>query len=191
METQHSDHRERMPRGERCFLAHASASDEGEFLAAVGESADLHGPWVQAPSTAEAFAAFLERARHPDQISLLVRRIESGDLAGVINISQVVRGLLQSSYLGFYAFRAASGQGLMREGLALALHYYFETLGLHRIEANVQPGNSRSLALVRRLGFRHEGFSLRYLFIDGAWRDHERFAMTVEDFASIERAAAS
>ncbi len=178
--------RQPLPRGARCFLAYPQTDDRTEFLAAVSQSLDLHAPWVAAPCTTQAFASFLERARQPDQVSFLIRKNDSLAMAGVINFSQIVRGLFQSSYLGFYAFRPASGQGIMCEGLELALRYYFETLGLHRIEANVQPNNARSLALVKRLGFRYEGFSPKYLFIDGAWRDHERFALTAEDFASLK-----
>jgi [ribosomal protein S5]-alanine N-acetyltransferase len=92
------------------------------------------------------------------------------------------RGSFHSCYSGFYANAATAGQGLTRETLDLALRYAFETEALHRIEANVQPANAASLALVRRAGFRHEGFSPRYLQVDGQWRDHERFAITVEDW---------
>ncbi len=64
----------------------------------------------------------------------------------------------------------------MTEAADLAVRYAFDTLGLHRVEANIQPGNAPSIALVRRLGFAREGFSPRYLRISGEWRDHERWA---------------
>lgn len=175
---------EAQERGDRCFLVRPQQGDEAEFLAAVAASASLHAPWVAPPNTPQAYAQFLSRQSSQTTLSFFVRQNSDLSLVGVVNISQIVRGLFQSSYLGFYAFLASSGQGLMREGLEPALRHYFNTLGMHRIEANVQPSNSRSLQLVKRLGFRHEGFSPRYLFIDGAWRDHERFAMTSEDFAS-------
>jgi ribosomal-protein-alanine N-acetyltransferase len=69
----------------------------------------------------------------------------------------------------------------MSEGLRLALRRAFGQLGLHRVEANIQPGNTALRALVRRLGFRREGFSRRYLKIAGRWRDHERWALLRED----------
>jgi ribosomal-protein-alanine N-acetyltransferase len=73
----------------------------------------------------------------------------------------------------------------MSAGLALVLRQAFRQLGLHRVEANIQPDNARSIALVRRLGFRREGFSPRYLKLGGRWRDHERWALLREEWRGL------
>ena len=68
----------------------------------------------------------------------------------------------------------------MHDGLRLVLRFAFGPLGLHRLEANIQPGNESSVALVRGAGFRLEGYSRRYLKIAGRWRDHERWAILAD-----------
>jgi ribosomal-protein-alanine N-acetyltransferase len=70
----------------------------------------------------------------------------------------------------------------MREGIQLVLRNAFLTLRLHRVEANIQPGNRASIALARGAGFRREGFSPRYLKIGGRWRDHERWALLADEW---------
>ena len=153
-----------------------------DFLAAVRRSRRLHGAWVSPPTTATAYRDYLRRIRRPSHAGYLVCLADSGDLVGVVNVSEIVRGNFQSAYLGYYAFAPHAGRGLIAEGLALVLREAFGRLGLHRLEANVQPGNASSRRLVRRLGFRREGFSPRYLTVAGRWRDHERWAILAEEW---------
>jgi ribosomal-protein-alanine N-acetyltransferase len=120
-------------------------------------------------------------------VRLVVCRRRDDALVGVVNLNEIVRGAFQSAYLGYYAFAPLAGQGLMTEGMALVLRHAFRRLGLHRVEANIQPGNRASRALARRLGFRREGFSPRYLKIRGRWRDHERWALVREAWAASRR----
>lgn len=168
--------------GKRVYLRHPVLSDSDEFLAMVRASRRLHRPWVYPPSTAEAFDLYVKRAWSERHAGCLICLKETGEIAGAASLSEIVRGVFQSAYLGFYGSARHTGQGLMKEGLRLLLRHAFRELRLHRIEANVQPGNVRSRALVLSLGFRVEGFSPRYLKIGGRWRDHERWTLLVEDW---------
>ena len=113
----------------------------------------------------------------PGNHAFLICRRDSGSLAGVINVNNIVLGLFRSGYLGYYAFAGHERQGLMREGLQAVIRHAFKSLKLHRLEANIQPGNAASIALVKSCGFAIEGYSPRYLKIGGRWRDHERWAI--------------
>ncbi|HEX3777196.1 MAG TPA: GNAT family N-acetyltransferase [Polyangiaceae bacterium] len=166
----------------RVRLEVLSREREAEFLVCVRKSRKLHRPWLKAPATREQFRDFLKRQRGERQISFFICASESAELIGVVNLSEIVRGLFQSAYLSYYAFEPFAGQGLMREGLALVLDRAFGELALHRLEANVQPRNRRSRRLVEGLGFRLEGFSPCYLKIGGRWRDHERWAILREEW---------
>lgn len=153
----------------------------GEFLGAVRRSRGLHKGLVQPPSTAEAFRGYLARNRRANYVSHLVMAGEH-DLVGVVNISEIVRGNFQNAFLGYCAFVPHAGTGLMSAGFALVLRHAFVELGLHRLEANIQPNNRASLRLVARHGFVKEGFSERYLKVGGRWRDHERWALIRENW---------
>ena len=166
--------------GKRVYLRRPRIADAGEFLALMEASRRLHRPWVQPPGDRKAFNVYVERASARGVGSLICLR-ENHAIVGVANLSEIVRGLFQSAYLGFYGSAPYAGQGLMREGVELLLRHAFLDLKLHRVEANVQPANTRSLALVQALGFRKEGYSPRYLKICGRWRDHERWARLAED----------
>jgi ribosomal-protein-alanine N-acetyltransferase len=148
----------------------------------VRASRSFHRPWAHPPANEAAFDRYIATARERDRlVPLLVCRAREGDIAGVFNLGHLVRGVAQSAFLGYYAFAPLAGHGYMRQGLDLVLRQAFGRLGLHRVEANIQPGNERSIALVRGAGFRREGYSPRYLKIGGRWRDHERWAILAED----------
>ncbi len=153
--------------------------DEALFLAMTNKSKDFHQPWVNAPLSTDEFLHYVERYQQDNQKSLLI--MLDTHIVGVINISEIVRGAFQSAYLGFYGAIDFAGQGWMSKGLKAVIDYAFNEMKLHRLEANIQPENHASLNLVRRNGFREEGFSLRYLKINDKWCDHLRFAITQED----------
>jgi ribosomal-protein-alanine N-acetyltransferase len=162
-------------------LTAPSTRFETEFLAAVQRSRKLHRPWVSPPETMSGFRSYIRSKTSPTSIAYFVWSGE-GELVGVVNLSEIVRGQFQSAYLGYYAFSPHQRKGYMRLALAAVVQRAFFTYGLHRLEANIQPRNRASRALVQSIGFQQEGFSPRYLKILGRWRDHERWAITREDW---------
>ena len=160
-------------------LASPTRADEAAFLAAVDRSTDLHADWVAPPADEVAYLGYVARAGADNQDLSLVWY--GDELVGTVNLSEIIRGPLQQAFMGFYAFAPLAGRGLMTQAVRLGLRRAFDDLGLHRVEANVQPHNTRSLALVDRAGFRREGFSPSYLFLAGQWRDHERWAAVSDD----------
>ncbi len=179
------------PAGARVGLRVLAREDRAEFLALARESHRLHRPWTYPPERADQFEELYSRSRRDDFLCVLACRTDTGAIAGVFTISQIVRGAFQSAYLGYYAHERHAGQGLMREALEQILDHSFGPLGLHRVEANIQPGNQPSIALARGAGFRLEGFSPRYLLIGGQWRDHERYAITADEHAAAKTGQAA
>jgi ribosomal-protein-alanine N-acetyltransferase len=164
-------------RGPQVRLQAPRARDEAVFLAAVAASRALHHPWVAPPATPDDYAQHLRRYRRANQFGFLVWTHDA-DLVGVVNVNDAVWGAFRSASLGWYAFAGAVGRGLMTEAVGGVVAVAFAELGLHRLEANIQPGNEPSRRLAERCGFALEGFSRDYLLVDGRWRDHERWAIT-------------
>ena len=131
----------------------------------------------------DRFDALLLDAEKDSNACFLVC-VNEGDIAGTLNLSQIFRKLFQNAYLGYQLFSGFTGKGYMTEAVALALRHAFVDLELHRIEASVQPNNKPSIAVLMRNGFEKEGFSRRYLKINGRWRDHERWAILKEDWTA-------
>ena len=172
----------RSVRIEPISIAHMDA-----FLAAVRRSRGLHGRWVAPPTNEYTFRNYVRARSGPTSYGFLVIS-DAEELIGSINLNEIVRGLFQNAFLGYYAFLPHARRGYMSQGLAAVIELAFREQRLHRLEANIQPGNAPSIALVRRAGFRLEGYSPRYLKIAGRWRDHERWALTREEWKTGRRA---
>jgi ribosomal-protein-alanine N-acetyltransferase len=171
----------RIATGPGTRIERATTSHRAAFLDAVERSARLHHPWVTPPVTREAYDMWIDGHDGIANVAYLGFS-RSGDLVGVVNVTQMVRGLFCSAYLGYYGFVPHQGKGYMAATLASVVSRAFRSHGMHRLEANIQPGNTASITLVQRLGFRKEGYSERYLKIGGRWRDHERWAITKEEW---------
>jgi ribosomal-protein-alanine N-acetyltransferase len=168
--------------GSRVYLRTPARSDEHEFTSLMHGSRAFHRPWASAPTDDERFTAYLADSHRKDFEAFLLCRRADDAILGFLNLSQIARGSLQSAYLGYAVGKPFAAQGYMREGIEVVLRVAFIDLRLHRIEANIQPGNRASMALAEGAGFRREGFSPRYLKIGGRWRDHERWALLADDW---------
>ena len=161
--------------GARVYIRRITRHDEREFVALMKESTELHEPWISPPTNAASFRAYLRRINREDHEGFAICLKTSDEILGAININNIVRGSFQSASLGYYVGARHQGKGYMSEGLTLLLRFACQTLGLHRLEANIQPDNTPSQQLVERCGFVNEGISRNFLFIHGAWRDHIRW----------------
>ncbi|HEB3533278.1 GNAT family N-acetyltransferase [Burkholderia cenocepacia] len=165
----------------RILLKRVARSDAADLIAANRASRSHHLPWVDSFIDQAGFDQWSARCLTGPNVGFIARERASGAVVGVVNLNEIVGGVFQSAYLAYYGMAEFSRKGLMTDALRAAIDVAFGELGLHRLEANIQPANHASIALVRRLGFRQEGFSPRYLRIGGEWRDHERWALLADD----------
>jgi [ribosomal protein S5]-alanine N-acetyltransferase len=181
--------------GDSVYLRWPRRSDAKGFIAAVRASARLHRNWVQAPASPARFAGYVarfagagsRRTATATHLGFLVCRMDDDAPVGVFNLSEIVRGAFQNAYMGYYALAPYAGRGYMADGLELTLRFAFRVMRLHRVEINIQPGNTRSIRLARGAGFTREGFSRRYVKLAGRWRDHERWALVADDWRARRR----
>ena len=166
------------------YFRSVAGKDRRELLALAASSRKLHTPWIAPPTTPHLFKIYLRRTQRDDHEGYVICRRDSDEIVGVINVNNVVRGSFLSASLGYYAAQTHAGNGFMRAGLMQVKEHLFGPMGLHRIEANIQPGNLASIALARSCGFELEGLSRNFLFINGAWRDHERW-VALDNRASL------
>lgn len=168
--------------GPRVAVRYLSLQDFEELSALHERSEELLARWMPGPPiiTYQEFEAYLARFDGPLNEGFLICLRDTGAIVGRVNVNNIVRGTHQSATIGYSAYTGTTGHGYLTEGLGLLVGHAFNEMGLHRLEANIQPSNIASLRLIERVGFQREGFSPKFQFIDGAWRDHERWAITVE-----------
>lgn len=150
-----------------------------EFANAAHRSRPLHRSWAHPPTDPAKVVELARKREGPDNYGYVIHEYESNAVAGYIEITSIVRGPFQSAYLGYYMFSGYERRGYMKWALGAIVKRAWRELKLHRLEANIQPDNEASIALVRSLGFKKEGYSPAYLKIGGRWRDHERWAILV------------
>ncbi len=168
-------------------IARITWADASDVIEMNNASRELHEPWMFPCKSQEEFDGWFGRLLTGPNAALVARVRSNGQIVGVIELTQIVWGLFRSAYLSFYSNAATAGSGAMTEAGRLSIKHAFDDLKLHRIEANIQPNNNRSLAFVKSLGFEREGFSPQYLNIGGNWRDHERWAIISHPHVDRER----
>jgi ribosomal-protein-alanine N-acetyltransferase len=174
--------KEKNPKGKKVFLRYPTAEDFTEFAASSKASRKFHRGLVSPPVERKTFDEYLQKNNKPENECFLICRVEGEAIVGTINLSQIFYGNFQNAYLGYLLFEKYTRCGLMTEAVKLLLQYSSKPLKLHRIEANVQPENIASINVLKRANFTKEGFSRKYLKIGGRWRDHERWAIILEDW---------
>ena len=175
--------------GERIALRAFAPGDVSELTALRVRNRDFLGPWE--PRRSDGFfteagqRAEIERDRHEwaadRTYAFAIVERDGGAMRGRIALANVVRGAWENATLGYFVDEAVGGLGYATDAVALALEFAFGACRLHRVQAAVMPKNARSRRVLEKNGFRHEGFSPRYLRLDGDWRDHDLFAITIEE----------
>lgn len=131
-------------------------------------------------STFRALVRRLRRqARHGTTYPFAVE--VDGHFAGQVTVNNIVRGSAQFASVGYWLDRDFAGRGVMPRAVAMVIDHCFGVAGLHRIEVAIRPENSNSLRVVEKLGLHEYGYASRFLHIDGEWRDHRLYAVTVEE----------
>jgi [ribosomal protein S5]-alanine N-acetyltransferase len=124
-------------------------------------------------------SALRSSGRHGTMLPFVIAY--GGRTVGQINVSNIVHGALRSCTVGYWVDGVMAGRNITPTALALVIDHCFGPVGLHRVEVDIRPENRASLRVAQKLGFRPEGIRYRYLHIDGDWRDHSTFALTVDE----------
>ena len=168
-------------KGFRTRIQAPVAEDEEAFLALMRDSIGFHHPWVSAPKDHAGWVRYMTRLKRDSEAGFLVKRIQDGAICGVVNLNIITYEALCGAFVSYFGVSDQAEKGYMKEGLTQVIHHAFDKLGLHRLEANIQPQNLASIALAQSVGFQYEGYSPRLLRINGEWCDHERWAILADD----------
>lgn len=179
-------------------IRHLAEGDRVAWKDIRAASRALHQQWEPLPTPGiepgsdDAFDLALSTSHQPDRERLGIFLLSSHELVAQVGLSQICRGPFNNVVLGYWGSVAHAGRGFVSAGVRAAVSYCFNSrpigLGLHRVEANVIPTNLASIRVVRRVGFRLEGFSPRYLQIAGSYQDHLRFALTNDEWDVVSHA---
>lgn len=179
---------------ERLVLRPPRTSDVPELRRALRVNAAHLRPWSVAPapdvdpaSLVSVSQAILSHRRDWKRgrafVLMVTARSDESRIIGRVALAGILRGAFQNAYLGYWIDEGHQRRGLMTEAVEAATSFAFTTAGLHRVQAAVMPRNEASLRVVQKVGYRREGFAVKYLCIAGVWEDHWLFAVTAEEWA--------
>jgi [ribosomal protein S5]-alanine N-acetyltransferase len=181
---------------ERTAIRPLSLDDVDEFTAAVAANRSHTEPWepirTESHYTRAGQAETLRRDMEAWELgsgyAFAVLDRDAGDrIIGRIALGNVVHGAWRNATLGYWVAADAGGRGHATTAALLICEFAFEHAGLHRVQPAVIPRNIRSVRVVQKAGFRHEGRAVRYLCINGVWEDHDVYAMTEEEWRARDR----
>lgn len=173
----------------RVFLRPPAPGDFREWATLRAESRSFLEPWeprwtsdeLDWPAWRQRLARYRDDRAHGTGASFFIFEERSGRLMGGITVGNVRYGVAQTGQIGYWIGQRYAGNGFMYEALSLTSKHAFESLRLHRLEAACIPGNSRSIGVLEKAGFRREGLLRSYLLINGAWHDHFLYALIADD----------
>ena len=165
-------------------IRHLKALDEKIFMANIRRSRELHCAWVQVPTSAKAFQRYVQEMNTAQDQAYVAIRTDTQEMVGVVELQDIFRGDFQNAYLIYYGFAEQLQQGFMQNAVEQVIAKAFGQMKLHRLEANVQPDNLASIALLKACRFEKEGLSPKFLRKNGEWRDHERWALLNDRYAA-------
>lgn len=168
--------------GKNVYLRYVSLEDFDELMQMFRESRKFYKGLINPVQDWEGFKGYVEKNEDESNEVFVICRKSDKRIVGAINLSQIFRKAFQNAYLGYSLGVKYTGNGYMTEAIKLVLRFAFNSLKLHRIEANIQPHNTASISVVKRCGFSKEGYSPKYLKISGKWCDHERWAIIKENW---------
>jgi [ribosomal protein S5]-alanine N-acetyltransferase len=173
--------------GRRAYLRPLARSDAAAMIRLTNQCARRCPGLIRRLKGREQFEELRKRHNGKDCFGFVICRKEDGEAVGGISLFEVIHRSRKSGVVGYLIGAPFFRQGYATEALQLVLRFAFRQLKLHRIEANIQPHNAASLALVRRAGFTCEGHARSFLKIAGKWRDHERWAILAEEWHGRQR----
>ncbi|OLQ57815.1 alanine acetyltransferase [Bacillus licheniformis] len=126
-------------------------------------------------------AEYQERMKKDTEYHFGIFTASDDTLIGTVSLFQIIRGALQTAFIGYFLDKAHNGKGLMTEAVRLVVDYAFHELKLHRIEAGVMPRNLGSMRVLEKAGFHKEGIARKNVKINGVWEDHQVLAILNPD----------
>lgn len=175
--------------GEKIYLRTLEASDAEQMLDLQLRNMDFFAKYSSTRNEdfytlkyqLEAINSNKVRQEKDEKYSFGIFLSSTDELIGSISLSEILRGSLQSCFIGYTLDKPHNGKGYMTEAVRLLVDFGFKELKLHRIEAGVMPHNLGSIKVLEKAGFQKEGIARKNVEINGRWEDHQILAIINEE----------